>query len=95
MWPHERIEERVAERLLRRMEPQLQTILNDFLNTTEGQHLLVDAISDLVAEFTVVPATEHVLSMPEQIILSIAGRMAKRPLFRQNLERILAEAPQG
>lgn len=93
MWPHQRLEERVAERLLRRMEPQIEEILNDFLASKEGQRLVVDALSDFVADFSVVPADQAVLSMPEQIILSIAERMARRPLFRQGLERIIREAP--
>ncbi len=93
MWPHQRIEERIVERLIRRMEPQMEEILNDFLTTREGQKLVVDAISDFVADFSVVPADDQVLSMPEQVILSIATRMAKRPLFREGLETIIRRAP--
>ncbi len=89
MWPHQRLEERMAERLLRRMEPQLENILNEFLSTAEGQKLVIDAIADLVSDFATVPRDVNVLSMPEQIILSMAERMADRPLFRQRLMRIL------
>ena len=89
MWPHQRLEERVAERLLKRLEPRIQHILDEFLTTDEGHQLLSDAISELVADLTAVPADEGVLSMPEQIILAISARMASRPLFRQSLARIL------
>ncbi len=92
MWPHQRLEERVVERLLRRMEPQIAEILNGFLTTGEGKTLVIDAISDFVADFTVVPADQGILSMPEQVILSVAERMATRPLFRQGLERIIGQA---
>lgn len=91
MWPHQRLEDRIVERLLRRMEPQLEQVLNDFLTTTEGQKLVVDAISDFVADFTVVPAEQNVLSLVEEVILSLTERMVSRPLFRQGLERIIRQ----
>jgi len=91
MWPHQRLEDRIVERLRRRMEPQLEQVLNDFLTTTEGQKLVVDAISDFVADFTVVPAEQNVLSLVEEVILSLTERMVSRPLFRQGLERIIRQ----
>ncbi len=91
MWPHQRLEERLVERLLERLEPRLQHVLNDFLASAGGHQLLAEAISDVVADFAVVPSDSVALSMAEQIVLSVSQRLANRPLFLQALRSIVEQ----
>ncbi len=92
MWPHEFLEERIVERLMRRLEPRLKPILQDFLSSAEGRDILVEAATDMVGDLADGPEDSDGLSFLEQIVLSLAGRMALRPRFRRELLTLVSES---
>lgn len=92
MWPHELLEERIAERLMRRLEPRLKPIMKDFLSSSEGRDILVEAVTDMVGDLADASGDSGDLTFMEQIVLSLTARMALRPRFRRELMALVTES---